>query len=116
MDQNNDNYISPKELRALILGIQIEGVNMDDLEEKVMKEFDISGDSNVTETEFIYGISKWLSESQKSASDQDQDRPKFFRSISKVNIITIYFKSLNRILKLCYHAKSLLIRPKSVNR
>ncbi|KAE7995796.1 hypothetical protein FH972_000564 [Carpinus fangiana] len=83
IDQNNDNYISPKELRALILGIQIEGVNMDDLEEKLMKEFDISGDSNVTETEFTHGISKWLSESQNSAIDQDQDRPKFFRSISK---------------------------------
>jgi hypothetical protein len=64
---------------------------MDDLEEKVMKEFDISGDSNVIETEFVSGISKWLSESQNSTSDQDQDRPKFFRSISKVKIITTYF-------------------------
>lgn len=64
---------------------------MDDLEEKVMKEFDVSGDSNVTETEFVSGISKCLSESQNSTSDQDQDRPKFFRSISKVKIITTYF-------------------------
>jgi hypothetical protein len=69
------------------LGIQIEvGLNEDDLEEKVMEEFDISGDSHINETEFVKGIFNWLSASQQSASNQDHDRPKFFGSTSKVKI------------------------------
>lgn len=69
------------------MGIQIEvGLNEDDLEAKVMEEFDISGDSNVIETEFVKGISNWLSASQQSASNQDHDGPKFFGSTSKVKI------------------------------
>jgi hypothetical protein len=69
------------------LGIQIEvGLNEDDLKEKVMEEFDISGDSHINETEFVKGISNWLSASQQSASNQDHDRPKFFGSTSKVKI------------------------------
>jgi len=69
------------------LGIQIEvGLNEDDLKEKVMEEFDISGDSHINETEFVKGIFNWLSASQQSASNQDHDRPKFFGSTSKVKI------------------------------
>ncbi|XP_062160321.1 sodium/calcium exchanger NCL2-like [Alnus glutinosa] len=84
IDKNNDKYISPKELRALILGLQIKGgLKEVDLEGKVMEEFDISGDSNIIETEFVKGISNWLSASQQSASNQDHDRPKFSGSTSK---------------------------------
>jgi hypothetical protein len=69
------------------LGIQIKGgLKEDDLEGKVMEEFDISGDSNIIETEFVKGISNWISASQQSASNQDHDRPKFFGSTSKVKI------------------------------
>nr|XP_023907314.1 sodium/calcium exchanger NCL2-like isoform X2 [Quercus suber] len=85
IDKNNDNHISADELRALILGIQIEevGLNVDDYEAKVMEEFDISGDSHITENEFIKGVSKWLNKAQQSASNQGHDKPKFFNSNSK---------------------------------
>ena len=75
-------------MRALILGIQIKevGLNEDDYEAKVMEEFDISGDSHITENEFIKGVSKWLNKAQQSAHNQGHDKPKFFNSNSKVNI------------------------------
>nr|XP_023907306.1 sodium/calcium exchanger NCL2-like isoform X1 [Quercus suber] len=88
IDKNNDNHISADELRALILGIQIEevGLNVDDYEAKVMEEFDISGDSHITENEFIKGVSKWLNKAQQSASNQGHDKPKFFNSNSKTQM------------------------------
>ncbi|KAK7841022.1 sodium/calcium exchanger NCL2 isoform X1 [Quercus suber] len=88
IDKNNDNHISADELRALILGIQIEevGLNVDDYEAKVMEEFDISGDSHITENEFIKGVSKWLNKAQQSASNQGHDNSKFFNSNSKTQM------------------------------
>ncbi|KAG2683891.1 hypothetical protein I3760_10G055100 [Carya illinoinensis] len=84
IDKNRDNFISVSELRALILGIQIEvGLNEDELEAKVMQEFDISGDDRINETEFVKGISKWLVLSRHPANEQDHDRPKFFNRSSK---------------------------------
>ena len=73
-------------MRALILGIQIKevGLNEDDYEAKVMEEFDISGDSHITETEFIKGLSKWINKAQHPANNQGHDKPKFSNSNSKV--------------------------------
>ena len=86
IDKNNDNHILPNELRALILGIQIEevGLNEDDYEAMVMEEFDIPGDSHITETEFIKGVSKWINKAQHPANNQGHDKPKFSNSNSKV--------------------------------
>ncbi|KAG7959074.1 hypothetical protein I3843_10G054600 [Carya illinoinensis] len=84
IDKNRDDSISVSELRALILGIQIEvGLNEDELEAKMMQEFDISGDDRINETEFVKGISKCLVLSRHPADEQDHDRPKFFTSSSK---------------------------------
>jgi Ca2+/Na+ antiporter len=85
IDKNNDNNISADELRALILGIQIEEISLheDDYEAKVMEEFDISGDFHITETEFIKGISKWLHKAQHPANNQSHDKPKFFNHNAK---------------------------------
>ncbi|KAL5774337.1 hypothetical protein ACOSP7_011894 [Xanthoceras sorbifolium] len=71
IDKNKYSYISSDELRALILGIQIEevGLDEDDFEAKVMEEFDISGDSNINENEFVKGLSEWLT---KKTSEEHQ--------------------------------------------
>ncbi|XP_041026691.1 sodium/calcium exchanger NCL2-like [Juglans microcarpa x Juglans regia] len=85
IDKNRDNYISVKELRALILGIQIEvgRSNEDEFEAKVMQELDVSSDDRINETEFVKGISKWLVLSRHPADEQDHDRPRFFNTSSK---------------------------------
>ncbi|KAL0011234.1 hypothetical protein SO802_006342, partial [Lithocarpus litseifolius] len=88
IDKNNDNHISLNELRALILGIQIEevGLDEDDYEAMVMEEFDIPGDSHITETEFIKGVSKWINKAQHPANNQGHDKPKFSNSNSKTQL------------------------------
>ncbi|KAK2642191.1 hypothetical protein Ddye_023954 [Dipteronia dyeriana] len=80
IDKNKDSYISNDELRALILGIQIEGVGLDedDFDAKVMQVFDILGDSHINENEFVTGLSEWLT-----------NQPKFFHHGSKVYKIKV---------------------------
>ncbi|GER43048.1 sodium/calcium exchanger family protein [Striga asiatica] len=66
IDENNDGHLSHSELRALIVGIQFNEVNLDENEavEKVMRDFDISLDSQVDLPEFIQGVGKWLEEAK----------------------------------------------------
>ncbi|XVF29386.1 hypothetical protein REPUB_Repub15cG0116500 [Reevesia pubescens] len=69
IDENGDGQLSPAELRALVLGIRFEEIDMDieDTVENVMKEFDTSCDSFIDIDEFIKGISKWVNEAKRSA-------------------------------------------------
>ncbi|MFZ8469363.1 EF-hand domain-containing protein, partial [Staphylococcus aureus] len=57
IDENNDGYLSASELRALILGISFDEINLneDAAVEKVMKDFDKSCDARVDLSEFING-------------------------------------------------------------
>ncbi|KAJ9168759.1 hypothetical protein P3X46_020250 [Hevea brasiliensis] len=72
INQNDDAQISAAELRALIHGIQIQqvGLTEDDFASKIMEEFDISGDSSISETEFVQGMSKWIREANVSGTNQ----------------------------------------------
>ncbi|KAK3207018.1 hypothetical protein Dsin_021064 [Dipteronia sinensis] len=80
IDKNKDTYISNDELRALILGIQLEGVGLDedDFDAKVMEVFDILGDSHINENKFVTGLSEWLT-----------NQPRFFHRDSKVYKIKV---------------------------
>ncbi|KAK4486724.1 hypothetical protein RD792_006704 [Penstemon davidsonii] len=66
IDDNQDGHLSHSELRALIVGIQFNEVNLDQNEavEKVIRDFDTTLDSKVDLNEFIAGISKWLDEAK----------------------------------------------------
>ncbi|KAF8409001.1 hypothetical protein HHK36_005072 [Tetracentron sinense] len=68
IDLNSDGHLSDSELRALIIGIQFEAIDLDKNEavEKVMKDFDTSNDSHVDEDEFVKGISKWILDAKRS--------------------------------------------------
>ncbi|XVE86381.1 hypothetical protein DITRI_Ditri18aG0030400 [Diplodiscus trichospermus] len=72
IDENGDGRLSPAELRALVLGIKFDEIDMDieDAVEKVMKEFDTSCDSFIDIDEFVKGISKWLNEAKRTAEQQ----------------------------------------------
>ncbi|KAL0399445.1 UNVERIFIED_CONTAM: Sodium/calcium exchanger NCL [Sesamum radiatum] len=71
IDENEDGYLSHSELRALILGIQFNEINLDqdDAVEKVMKDFDITLDSRVDIREFIDGVGRWLQVAKSAASN-----------------------------------------------
>lgn len=68
MDQNGDGYLTASELRALVLGIQFDQINLnhDDAVAKVMKDFDKSADNQIDLQEFIGGIAEWLEDVNKS--------------------------------------------------
>ncbi|OWM91152.1 hypothetical protein CDL15_Pgr000095 [Punica granatum] len=77
IDKNRNKQISENELYAFILGVQIEeaGFHTDDSTQRVMKEFDLTQDSQISEKEFIQGISKWLDEAMvlpSAASSRNQ--------------------------------------------
>ncbi|EYU44997.1 hypothetical protein ABFS82_13G068800 [Erythranthe guttata] len=74
IDENDDGFLSQAELRALIVGIQFNEINMDedDALAKVIKDFDTSLDSQVDLNEFVAGIGKWLEEAKGARGGSNQ--------------------------------------------
>ncbi|EPS64918.1 sodium/calcium exchanger family protein, partial [Genlisea aurea] len=66
IDGNDNGYLSRSELKALIVGIRFDEINLDeeDALEKVMKDFDVSLDSRIDLNEFVSGVGKWLGEAR----------------------------------------------------
>ncbi|KAL4619527.1 hypothetical protein ACB092_06G085600 [Castanea dentata] len=62
IDVNHDGQISASELRALIVGIEFDEIDLDldDAVNIIMNDFDTSGDSSIEKHEFVNGISTWL--------------------------------------------------------
>ncbi|KAE9456386.1 hypothetical protein C3L33_11712, partial [Rhododendron williamsianum] len=77
IDGNNDGYISATEMRAFIVGVQFDEVNLDqdDAINKVMSDFDTSHDERIDFPEFVNGISKWLGEAKSSGVDSHDAGP-----------------------------------------
>ncbi|KAL1815374.1 hypothetical protein ACET3Z_017948 [Daucus carota] len=73
MDLDGDGYLTASELRALILGIQFDQINLnhDDAVAKLMKDFDKSADNQVDLPEFIDGIAEWLNDVKKSKASSN---------------------------------------------
>lgn len=70
IDNDGDNYISSAELRVLIIGIKLEddGFVRGDYADKVREAFDMDGDTNINEDEFVEGLTKYLLDAQKSVN------------------------------------------------
>ncbi|KAF4348628.1 hypothetical protein F8388_008550 [Cannabis sativa] len=68
IDADNDGHLSTAEIRALIIGINFNEIDLDsdDAANKVMSDFDTSNDRRVDKEEFVIGISKWLTEAKRS--------------------------------------------------
>jgi Ca2+-binding EF-hand superfamily protein len=56
-------------LRAFLVGIHFEEIDLDlnDLVDKIMKDFDTSHDSCISMEEFFNGISRWLKKTKRTA-------------------------------------------------
>ncbi|KAM3696990.1 hypothetical protein ACJW30_06G079600 [Castanea mollissima] len=70
IDENHDNCISDSELRALMVGIIFDEIVLDqnDAVNKIMNDFDTSGDSQINVEEFVSGISRWLKKTMRAAA------------------------------------------------
>ncbi|KAG5546164.1 hypothetical protein RHGRI_018366 [Rhododendron griersonianum] len=73
IDADGDDHISYAELKAMIIGIQFDEINLDeaDATDKVMKDFDMSRDTKLDFQEFIAGISRWLDEARHSVASSN---------------------------------------------
>ncbi|KAG6637224.1 sodium/calcium exchanger NCL-like [Carya illinoinensis] len=62
VDTNRDGKISHNELRALVLGIRFEEIdlNKNDAVDKLMRDFDTSQDGHINKKEFVDGVSERL--------------------------------------------------------
>ncbi|KAK3036294.1 hypothetical protein RJ639_031266 [Escallonia herrerae] len=81
LDLDKDGHLSRSEIRALILGIQLNEIDfdVDKAAIKVIEDFDMDRDYLVTLDEFIEGIGKWLKEARKSKAPRNagSDSDKF---------------------------------------
>lgn len=89
LDENSDNFISKNELTALIIGIQFDKMDLDsdDATEKVMKEFDTSGDNRIDRNEFIEGFKKWLHVAKKSSTPSGIFSKRLFHDFHHVSTL-----------------------------
>ncbi|KAH7859984.1 hypothetical protein Vadar_007910 [Vaccinium darrowii] len=73
VDADGDQHISPAELKALIIGIRFDEINLDHTEatEKLIKDFDTSFDRKIQLSEFIDGVSRWLDEAKRSGDSSN---------------------------------------------
>ncbi|XP_030932662.1 sodium/calcium exchanger NCL-like [Quercus lobata] len=70
IDANHDGHISDSELRALMVGINFEEIDLDQSAavDKIMNDFDTSGNSVIDKDEFVNGISRWLNKAKLAAA------------------------------------------------
>lgn len=70
IDGDGDGIISSPEMRAFIMGVRFDEINLDedDAMKKVMNDFDTSHDNIIDFPEFFNGISKWLGEAKSSGA------------------------------------------------
>ncbi|KAK7244211.1 hypothetical protein RIF29_39030 [Crotalaria pallida] len=68
IDENQDGELSHGELKALVVGIQFEEVDLDhdDAVTKIMEDFDVSRNNRVDKTEFVGGTCRWLQKARGS--------------------------------------------------
>lgn len=93
IDQNGNSYISISELRAFILGMEIEelGLHRADFVARVMEQFDTSQDHQINEQEFVTGLSNWLIVARDSVPRADRH---FFNGNSSVREFSKNFSNI----------------------
>ncbi|XP_030928543.1 sodium/calcium exchanger NCL-like isoform X1 [Quercus lobata] len=80
IDVDNNGHISDSELRALMVGINFDKIFLDqnDAVNKIMKDFDTSGNSTIEYHEFLGGISRWLKKTVQAAARNPGSETKIF--------------------------------------
>ncbi|KAB5521287.1 hypothetical protein DKX38_025606 [Salix brachista] len=84
IDENGDGFLSPAELKALVIGIRFEEIDFDkdDAVSKLIKDFDKSSDNHIDMGEFIGGIKKWLDEAMGVGAGSPNPGPRTHKYIN----------------------------------
>ncbi|XP_054815824.1 sodium/calcium exchanger NCL-like [Prosopis cineraria] len=84
IDENNDRHLSYGELKALIIGIEFEEIDLDhdDAVKRIMEDFDTSQDSLLDANEFVNGVRKWLRKSMRSQDASGDAGPRTIKFLN----------------------------------
>ncbi|KAK9150395.1 hypothetical protein Syun_008704 [Stephania yunnanensis] len=90
IDLNDDLQLSASELSALMIGIRFDEIDLDhdDAVQKVLRDFDTSGDAYIDENEFVIGISRWLNEAKRSLASTSLPGPRTSKFIDHFHLQT----------------------------
>ena len=95
---NHDRHVSSQELTALIIGIDFLNIDLDEEEavDKVMDDFDTSGDRLIDLKEFFNGISRWLEEAKRSVVQGGSSTNKYddFHKVSSLMVCFVQVISM----------------------
>ncbi|XP_042947514.1 sodium/calcium exchanger NCL-like [Carya illinoinensis] len=96
VDTDCDKKISHNELRALIVGIRFEEIDMnkDDVVDKLMRDFDTLQDDHIDQTEFVNCVSKWLKRATRirtASGDPGSRTPRFLNASGDPGSRTLRF-------------------------
>lgn len=100
IDLDENGLVSRAELRAFIIGIKFEEIDLDrdDAVDKVMDDFDTSGNELIEEEEFIQGICKWLEEAKRSVTYSGAYSKRF---LHEFHMVIIFFLILSNMWFQC---------------
>ncbi|KAK9265349.1 hypothetical protein L1049_027218 [Liquidambar formosana] len=72
IDQDGDDFISPSELKELLLQIKFRKshADKDKAMAEVLKQFDMDGDRKITKEEFVDGLTRWLDETKQTINKE----------------------------------------------
>ncbi|XP_058103459.1 uncharacterized protein LOC131247032 [Magnolia sinica] len=86
IDEDNNTFLSIRELTALIIGIKFDEIDLDrdDAVKKVMDEFDTSNDNHLSEEDFVRGISKWVEHAKHSVPQPTIDQNRLIHDFHQI--------------------------------
>jgi EF-hand domain pair len=91
IDSDKSGLLSRAELRAFIIGIKLDELDLssdeeiDDAVDKVIDDFDSSGDNQLNSEEFIRGLCKYLREAKHKVSNSGAYSSKFIHDFHLVS-------------------------------
>ncbi|MED6218770.1 hypothetical protein PIB30_029738 [Stylosanthes scabra] len=90
IDDNRDGNLTHGELKALVVGIQFEEVDLDhdDAVKRIMNDFDTSRNQLVEESEFVNGVCRWLDRARGSRPASGDAGPHTVKFLSNFHMET----------------------------
>jgi len=90
IDENQDDNLTHNELRALVIGIQFEEIDLDhdDAVKRIMDDFDTSGNERVDREEFVNGVSRWLQRAQRARVASGDAGPHTMKFLSDFHTVS----------------------------
>ena len=90
IDANKDGNLTYGELRALVVGIEFEEVDLDhdDAVKRIMEDFDTSRNQLVDEEEFVDGVCRWLHRARRARRASGDAGPHTVKFLSNFHLVS----------------------------